>query len=90
MNILDARELLERAAASVTPAEVDPAARMLTLGRRSVRRRRILAAAGSFAAVVAAVVALPLVMAVQDRPDTAASREKVVSFGGLSVVVPKG
>jgi hypothetical protein len=90
VNILDARELLERAAASVTPAEVDPAARMLTLGRRSVRRRRIWAAAGSVAAVVAAVVALPLVMAVQDRPDTAASREKVVSFGGLSVVVPKG
>ncbi|RSM45638.1 hypothetical protein DMB66_50660 [Actinoplanes sp. ATCC 53533] len=89
MNSTGVSELLERAAASVTPSEVDPAARMVSLGRRSVRRRRVWAAAGSVAAaVVAVVVAVPLVMAAPDRSDEVSGT--TVSFGGLSVVVPQG
>ncbi|MEV6490231.1 hypothetical protein AB0M20_16645 [Actinoplanes sp. NPDC051633] len=85
MNSTEASELLERAAASVTPAETDPAARMVELGRRSVRRRRAWMAGGSAAAAVAAVVAVPLALAPPDGADPA-----TVRFGGLSVEVPEG
>jgi hypothetical protein len=85
VNSTEVSELLERAAASVTPSELDPASRMAGLGRRSVWRRRVWAAAGSVVAAVVAVVALPLVMAVPERSEVGA-----VSFGGLSVDVPKG
>jgi len=82
------RELLERAAASVTPSESDPASRMVSLGRRSVQRRRAWGAAGSVAAAVAAVVVLPLALAPPDRSPDAGP--PAVSFGGLSVAVPQG
>lgn len=88
MNPTQARELLERAAASVTPSETDPASRMVSLGRRSVRRRRAWVAAGSVAAAVAAVVAVPLALAAPDR--SFPSGPATVSFGGLSVAVPEG
>lgn len=90
MNPIQASELLERAAASVTPSELDPASRMVGLGRRSVRRRRAWVAAGSVAAAVVAVVALPLVMAVPGRSHGDEASGGTVKFGGLSVVVPKG
>ena len=90
MNSTEVRELLERAAVSVAPSEVDPASRMVGLGRRSVRRRRGWAAAGSVAAAVVAVVALPLVMAAPDRSNVDDASGTTVSFGGLSVAVPKG
>lgn len=86
MNPVDAHELLDRAAVSVTPAESDPAARMVSLGRRSLRRRAW-AAVGSAAAVLAAAVAVPLAITVPDRVDESGA---TVSFHGLSVVVPKG
>ena len=50
MNPNQLSELLERAAASVTPTETDPASRLVRLGRRSVRRRRAWATVGSLAA----------------------------------------
>jgi len=64
VNTTHVSELLDRAAASVTPAETDPATRLVRLGRRSVqRRRRAWGSAGSVAVAVAvaaaAVVALP-------------------------------
>lgn len=60
MNTTHVSELLDRAAASVTLAETDPATRLVRLGRRSVqRRRRAWGSAGSVAVAVAAVVALP-------------------------------
>jgi len=80
----DVSELLDRAAASVTPAETDPAARLVSLGRRSVQRRRAWAAAGTVAAAVAAVVALPFATAIPDRSPDA------VAFGGLTITVPEG
>jgi len=88
VNPTQASELLERAAASVTPSETDPASRMVSLGRRSVRRRRAWVAAGSVAVAVVAVVAVPLALAIPDRLDPAGP--STVSFGGLSVAVPKG
>jgi hypothetical protein len=88
MNSTEARDLLERAAASVTPAETDPAARMVRLGRRSVRRRRAWGAAGLVAAAVAAVVVLPLALAPPDRTHPAGP--SIVHFGGLTVAVPDG
>jgi hypothetical protein len=87
VNTSDVSELLERAAASVTPVETDPGARLVVLGRRSVRRRRrAWAAAGAavVAVAVAAVMGLPHVVAKPDRPAAP------VKFGGLSVVVPEG
>ncbi|MEV6637218.1 hypothetical protein AB0M54_41455 [Actinoplanes sp. NPDC051470] len=83
-------ELLDRAAASVTPAETDPAARLVDLGRRSVRRRRSLGAAGFVAAAVAAVVAVPVVMGIPNRPDATGAPGSTETFGGLTVAVPKG
>ena len=83
-------ELLDRAAASVTPAETDPAARLVALGRRSVRRRRSLGAAGFVAAAVAAVVAVPVVMGIPNRPDATGATGSTETFGGLTVAVPKG
>lgn len=83
MNPTELSELLDRAAASVTPAETDPVSRMVSLGRRSVRRRRIWGAA---VAVVVAV-ALPLAWV---APHRSAPVETTVSFAGLSVVVPPG
>jgi hypothetical protein len=68
----------------VTPAETDPAARLISLGRRSVQRRRAWAAAGTVAATVAAVVAVPFATATPDRSPDA------VAFGGLSITVPEG
>lgn len=88
MNPIQARELLERAASSVHPAETDPASRMVSLGRRSKRRRRAWAAAGSAAVAVVAAVAVPLAVTAPDRP--APAGPTTVSFGGLSVAVPKG
>jgi hypothetical protein len=88
MNSTEARELLERAAASVTPAETDPAGRMVRLGRRSVQRRRAWGAAGFVAAAVAAVVVLPLALAPPDRSLPAGP--STVNFGGLTVAVPDG
>lgn len=85
----DATELLERAAASVTPAETDPASHLVALGRRSVRRRRAWTAAGTAAVAVMAVVAVPFVTARPDQPDPAAS-PATVDFGGLTVAVPTG
>ncbi|WP_328476370.1 hypothetical protein OHA21_21715 [Actinoplanes sp. NBC_00393] len=86
MNPNQVGELLERAADSVTPAEPDPAGRLVTLGRRRVRRRR----AWTAAAAVLAVVALPFATVVANRlPDVVAS-DTTVSFDGLSVVVPAG
>lgn len=82
-------ELLERAAASVTPTELDPAATMVSRGRRSVRRRRAWGA-GAVAAAVAAVVAVPLAMSLPDRLTTARPAETAVEYGGLKVVVPEG
>ncbi|SDZ35083.1 hypothetical protein SAMN05444365_1119 [Micromonospora pattaloongensis] len=93
MNPTHARELLERAAASVTPTESDPTSRLVSLGRRSVqRRRRAWKTAGSVAvaAVLAAVVALPLRMAAPDRSEAAGEPGTTVSLGGLSVAVPEG
>lgn len=93
MNPFHANELLERAAASVTPAETNPTSRLVSLGRRSVRRRRYAwGTAGSVAvaAVVAAVVAMPVGTALPDRSDSAAASGTTVSLGGLSVAVPKG
>lgn len=90
MSPQHAKELLDHAAASVTPAETDPAARLVSLGRRSVRRRRAWGAAGAVAvaAAVAAVVALPQLMASHEEPATAA--DPAVSLGGVSVTVPEG
>ena len=90
MNPDHVSDLLERAAATVTPAEIDPAARLVRLGRRSVLRRRAWAAAGSVAAAVTAVVALPFAVTVPERWGTAESPGTTVSFGGVSVAVPKG
>ena len=91
MNPADVSELLDRAAASVTPSESDPASRLVSLGRRSVkRRRRAWAAAGVVAVAVAAVVALPVAMAAPDRSDVAGPRGAPISFGGLSITVPEG
>ncbi|MCZ7438813.1 hypothetical protein O7598_20540 [Micromonospora sp. WMMC241] len=93
MNPTHVTELLDRAAASVTPTETDPAARLVSLGRRSVRRRRrAWGTAGSVAvaAAVAAVVVLPLRIAAPERPDAAGAAGRTVSLGGLSVAVPKG
>ncbi|WP_446218825.1 hypothetical protein [Micromonospora sp. IBHARD004] len=93
MNPTHVRELLERAAASVTPTETDPTSRLVSLGRRSVqRRRRAWGTAGSVAvaAAVAAVVALPLRMAAPDRSEAAGAPGTTVSLGGLSVAVPEG
>ncbi|RSM64329.1 hypothetical protein DMB66_20745 [Actinoplanes sp. ATCC 53533] len=83
-------ELLERAAASVTPTEPDPAATMVSLGRRSVRRRRAWGAAGAVAAAVAAVVAVPLALSSPERFDSAQPKGTTVEYGGLKVVVPQG
>jgi hypothetical protein len=88
VNPTQASELLERAAASVTPSETDPAALMAGLGRRSVRRRRAWAV-GSAAAVVAAVVTLPLAIGPPGLSDSAGPGTKV-SFGGVSIAVPEG
>lgn len=92
MNPHHTKELLDRAADSVTPAETDPAARLVGLGRRSVRRRRAWGAAGSVlaAAAVAVVMALPQVTAYRDRSEAAAAPGPAVSLGGLSVAVPDG
>ena len=91
MNPTHVSELLERAAASVTPTETDPASRLVSLGRRSVqRRRRAWGTAGSVAAVVAAVVALPLGTAAPDRSEAVGSPGTTVSLGDLSVAVPEG
>jgi hypothetical protein len=90
VNSTHVRELLERAAASVTPTETDPTSRLLSLGRRSVQRRRAWGTAGSVAAAVAAVVAVPLAMAPPDRSPDAGASGTTVSFGDLSVAVPKG
>ncbi|MFE0592121.1 hypothetical protein [Micromonospora echinospora] len=90
MNPTHASELLERAAASVTPSETDPASRLVSLGQRSAqRRRRAWGTAGSVVAVAAvvAVVALPLGTA---APDRSAASATTVSLGGLSVDVPEG
>ncbi|MEV0713218.1 hypothetical protein [Asanoa sp. NPDC050611] len=83
-----ARDLLDRAAAAVTPAETDPTTRLTALGKRSVRHRRAWGTAGVAAAVAAVVVALPIATAPRGEP--AASPETTVSLGGLSVVVPNG
>jgi hypothetical protein len=80
--------MLERAAGSVTPSETDPATRMVSLGRRSVRRRRAWAAC-SIAVVVAAAVAVPFALAAPDGSDSAGPGG-TVSFGGLTISVPKG
>jgi hypothetical protein len=82
-------ELLERAAASVTPTELDPATTMVSRGRRSMRRRRAWGA-GAVAAALAAVVAVPLGVSLPDRFDTARPAETTVEYGGLQVVVPEG
>ncbi|MGY0005569.1 hypothetical protein [Micromonospora sp. I033] len=90
MNPTHVSELLERAAASVTPTETDPASRLVSLGRRSVRRRRrAWGTAGSVAvaAAVAAVVALPAGTA---APDRSGAPGATVSLDGLSVAVPEG
>jgi hypothetical protein len=89
VNTTHVSELLERAAASVTPAETDPARRLAGLGRRSVRRRRFWQAAGSVAAVIVAVVAVPMALTVTDRADPARP-ESTVTWGGLVVAVPQG
>jgi hypothetical protein len=86
----DVSELLERAAASVTPSETDPASRLVSLGRRSVQRRRAWAAAGTVAAAVTAVVALPFATAAPDGSDLAGPDGTPISFGGLTVTVPEG
>ncbi|WP_431878276.1 hypothetical protein [Micromonospora marina] len=93
MNPIHVSELLERAAASVTPAENDPASRLVSLARRSVqRRRRAWGTAGTVAvaAAVAAVVALPQGSTAPERPETAGAPGTTVSLGGLSVAVPEG
>lgn len=85
MNDSPVSQLLERAAASVKPAEIDPVTRMVSLGRRSVKRRRTVLAV---AAAIVAVVAVPLVMArTGPSPDVAG---RTVSYGGVSVAVPQG
>jgi hypothetical protein len=89
VNPVDARELLERAAAAVTPAEKDAASRMVILGRRSLRRRAWVAA-GSVAAVMVAAVAVPFAITARSRSETAASPGRELSFGGVTVAVPKG
>lgn len=89
MNPIQASELLERAAASVTPSEADPVSRMVVLGKRSVKRRRAWKGAGAVAAAVAVVVALPFATVVSNRLDSVGPHG-TVSFGGLSIVVPKG
>jgi hypothetical protein len=83
-------ELLQRAAVSVTPTETDPRSRLVSLGRRSVWRRRRAWGTAGVAAVVAAVVALPLATAAWDRVETAEAPGTTVGLGGLSVAVPKG
>ncbi|WP_433729308.1 hypothetical protein ACQP2Y_17100 [Actinoplanes sp. CA-051413] len=87
MNTSQVNELLDRAATSVTPSETDPAARMLSLGRRSVRRRRAWKAAASAAL---AVLTLPVVLTVVGRSDIDGQSGSAVTFGGVSVVVPEG
>ena len=80
-------ELLDRAAASVAPAETDPGARLARLGRRSVRRRRaVWGAAGAVTAVLATTVAVtvPRVPAPPDAPAV------TVTLSGLAVEVPQG
>ena len=79
-------EMLDHAADSVTPTETDPATRLVTLGRQSVRRRRAWAAAGFVAAAAAAVVAVPLALTAPD----VATPATTITYAGLSVDVPKG
>ena len=86
MNPNHVSELLERVAASVTPTETAPASRLVSLGRRSVRRRRSWALAAGVAIV--ATVALPFVLAPPERAPLPAA--PAVNFGGLAISVPKG
>ncbi|RKN44497.1 hypothetical protein D7223_19845 [Micromonospora endolithica] len=76
----------------MTPTENDPAARLVSLGRRSRRRRRAWGTAGSVAvaAAIATVAALPLGPEAPDRSEVAEAPEKTVNLGGLSVAVPEG
>jgi hypothetical protein len=87
VNPIEVSELLDRAADSVTPAETDPASKMVSLGRRSVRRRRAWGVAGAVAAAVVAAVAVPLALVAPHGSDSAGT---TVSFAGLTVAVPKG
>jgi hypothetical protein len=90
VNTNDIRDLLHRAADSVTPAETDPATRMVALGRRSVQRRRAWGAAGFVAAAVAAVIGVPLAMGIPKQSEVPTETGGTVSFGGLTVAVPEG
>ncbi|MFY1690591.1 hypothetical protein [Plantactinospora sp. WMMB782] len=93
MNPNHARELLERAAASVTPSETDPASRLVSLGRRSVqRRRRAWGTAGgvAVAAAVSAAMALPLGTTTPTGSKAAGAPGTTVRVGDLSVTVPEG
>ena len=88
VNPTQASELLERAAASVTPSETDPATRMVSLGRRSVRRRRAWASRRP-----SPPPWLPCGSATRDRPPDGsdyAGPGTTVSFGGVSIAVPEG
>jgi hypothetical protein len=61
---------------------------MVSLGRRSVRRRRIWGAC-SVAVVVAAAVAVPFALTAPESSDSAGPGG-TVSFGGLTISVPEG
>src|SRR6478752_7731159 len=92
MNDLDAAALLERAAASVTPALTDPGHRLADVGRRRERRRRRTWGAGVMALVVAAVavgVATPVLHRVHDvLPASRPAHGTKASFGSLTLVLP--
>jgi hypothetical protein len=88
VNHSEVGELLDRAAAAVTPAEPDPAARLARLGRRSVRRRRaVWGAAGAATAVLAVAPAVTPPRVTAPPPDAPAV---TVALSGLAVDVPDG
>jgi len=104
MNPHDVRELLDRAAAGVTPADADPVPQVMRLSRRAAMRRRAVWAVGGSAAaatVLAGGITLPTLLTGQDGSDpaavaaaqgpaVAATKRPVVSLGGVSVTVPDG
>ncbi|WP_436529324.1 hypothetical protein [Actinoplanes sp. HUAS TT8] len=87
MNPNEVRELLDRAAVTVTPARPDPVSRMVRLGRRSVQRRR---AWGAALATLVVATAVPFALSRPGAAPPAPASPAAVTFDGLRVAVPEG